>query len=98
MMALRLLAAVVFLAAIFIELVQSNPDGAPIGACTGLIPTGHTGTGQAGDAPGGFFIFTSLLNDGNNGAYEAGTTYRSKSAITRVHCVYIMCVSSLSLF
>ena len=60
---------------LFGEVVECFPSGPPTSVCSSLIPVGHTGTGQASDAPGDFFIYTSLLNDGNNGAYLAGTTY-----------------------
>lgn len=55
--------------------VHSFPTGPPTSVCNGLIPTGHTGTGQESDPPGGFFVFTELLEDGNNGQYEANTAY-----------------------
>ncbi len=61
----------------FTKYVYSYPSGAPVGVCDTLIPSGHTGTGQANDAPGGFYIYSDLFNN-NAGAYVADTTYNGK--------------------
>lgn len=54
--------------------VWSYPSGAPVSVCGSLTPS-HSGTSQADDVPGGFYIFTELLENGVNGMYTMGETY-----------------------
>ncbi len=55
---------------------RAFPSGPPSGVClNGLVPTGHTGTGQASDSPGSFYIFSELLDEENDGEYTANTMY-----------------------
>lgn len=66
---------------IFVDQVKCFPSGAPSSACATLVPSGHTGTTQASDVPGGFYIYTDLLDNGGNGMFTLGTTYTGKCKI-----------------
>ena len=57
--------------------VRSRPEGAPAGACSSLRPS-HPATDR-NDPPGGYFIYTELLNNGNNGTYMANMNYDGES-------------------
>ncbi len=60
--------------------VLSLPSGAPAGACSTLVPdhNGRRGSNatNAVDPPGGFYIYTELLDDSNYGDYIAGMMYK----------------------
>ena len=57
--------------------VWSRPEGAPVQACSSLRPN-HPATDR-NDPPGGYFIYTELLNNGNNGNYMANMNYDGES-------------------
>ena len=61
---------------IFTGDTRAFPEGPPTSVCSnGLVPTGHTGTSQANDSPGSFYIFSELLDEENDGEYMADTMY-----------------------
>ena len=65
--------------------VLSLPGGAPLDACSALVP-GHNGrrgsnATNAVDPPGGFYIYTELLDDNNYGNYTAGTMYKGNQLL-----------------
>ena len=51
---------------------QARSTGAPASACTTITP-GHGGSSQ--EIPGGFYIYSDLIDDGGN--YESNTQYTS---------------------
>ena len=73
----RVATAVVTLLLILSAVVQvrSFPTGAPDNACMSLRPNHPAPATDRNDPPGGYFIYTELLNDGNNGAFASDTTY-----------------------
>ena len=52
--------------------VQARSSGAPSAACNTITP-GHGGSSQP--IPGGFFIYSDLIDDGGN--YQPSTAYTS---------------------
>ena len=55
------------------SLVTSFPGGAPSGACSSITPN-HPGSSQT--LPGGFFLYSSLIDSGGN--YAANQDYTGK--------------------
>ena len=53
--------------------IDGRPNGAPSGACSTITP-GHGGSSQT--IPGGFFIYSDLVDGG--GGYTASQSYTSK--------------------
>ena len=53
--------------------VSSFPGGAPTGACSSITPN-HPGSSQT--IPGGFFLYSSLIDSGGN--YVANQDYTGK--------------------
>ena len=61
--------------------VRSRPGGAPVQACSSLRPSHPAPATDRSDPPGGYFIYTELLNNGNNGTYMASRDYDGESDI-----------------
>ena len=57
--------------------IQAYPSGPPAGVCSSLVPAHSPSTG--GPNPGGFFIYSDLIDDG--GDYNATQVYTSKVTI-----------------
>ena len=55
--------------------VEARPDGAPSGACDNITP-GHPGSSQT--IPGGYFLYSDLIDNG--GSYAADTDYTGRSS------------------
>ena len=56
-----------------LQFIDGRPTGAPSGACSTITP-GHGGSSQT--IPGGFFIYSDLVDAG--GSYTASQSYTSK--------------------
>ena len=69
--------AVMFLLSVFLlsalQFIDGRPTGAPSGACSTITP-GHGGSSQT--IPGGFFIYSDLVDAG--GSYSASQEYTSE--------------------
>ena len=59
--------------------VRSRRLGAPVDACDTLRPGHPAPATDRSDPPGGYFIYTELLNNGNNGTYMASRDYDGES-------------------
>ena len=57
--------------------IQAYSNGPPAGVCSSLVPGHSPSTG--GPNPGGFFIYSDLIDDG--GDYNATQVYTSKVTI-----------------
>ena len=65
---------------------HARPNGAPASVCSNLVPAGHP-VGAANDAPGGYFVDTSLRDA--NFAFNASTEYTSMSKSISLHCIQL---------
>ena len=68
------------------DLASVCSNGAPASVCSNLVPTGHS-VGAANDAPGGYFVDTSLRD--TNFAFNASTEYTSMSKSISLHCIQL---------
>ena len=63
--------------------VRSLPTGAPTDACNNNLTPNHNrpnnDVNNADDPPGGFFIYSELFEDNNDGEYAPNTTYKGTS-------------------
>ena len=66
------------------------PSGAPTSVCSSLVPAGHS-VGAANDAPGGYFVDTSLRD--TNFAFNASTEYTSMSKSIHCNSIFMLCCS-----
>ena len=56
--------------------VDARPNGAPIGACDGLVPGHPTQAIDPDINPPDFLLYSSLIDE-DNGMYTAGESYTS---------------------